>query len=244
MNAGSGPAPPAPAMVEVEQAWVVYRTGEVETVALREATVAFEAGKVAVILGPSGSGKSTLLNIIGGIDRPTRGRVMVEGQDLGALTDAQLTQFRRRRVGFVFQFYNLAPTLTALENVALAAELVDDPMPPAEALARVGLADLGRRFPAQLSGGEQQRVGIARAIVKRPSLLLCDEPTGALDLETGRRALALLRSACAELGAAVLIVTHNSAIAEMADRVVRLGSGRIEAVMDNPDPAPAEEVEW
>ncbi|MFG0283505.1 MAG: ABC transporter ATP-binding protein [Phycisphaerales bacterium JB039] len=231
-------------MIRVEHAWVIYQTGEVETVALRDATVDFQPGKVAVILGPSGSGKSTLLNLIGGIDRPTRGRVLVDEQDLGALSDDQLTRFRRHRVSFVFQFYNLAPTLTAQENVALAAELVDDPMAPAEALAMVGLAGHASRFPAQLSGGEQQRVGVACAIVKRPAMLLCDEPTGALDLETGRRVLEILADVARNLSATVLIVTHNSAIAAMADRVIHIGSGRIEKITDNPHPAPASEVTW
>jgi putative ABC transport system ATP-binding protein len=197
-----------------------------------------------VILGPSGSGKTTLLNIIGGIDRPTSGRVITRDRDLAEMSDRELTRYRREWIGFVFQFYNLVPTLTALENVMVATELVEEPMDPAEALDLVGLTDRAAHFPAQLSGGEQQRVAVARALAKNPALLLCDEPTGALDLQTGRHVLGLLRRVADDIGKAVIIVTHNSAIAEMADRVVRMGSGVIESVRDNAAPAAAEAVTW
>jgi putative ABC transport system ATP-binding protein len=197
-----------------------------------------------VILGPSGSGKSTLLNIVGGVDRPTAGEVRFDGQRLDRMTDRQLTRFRRNAVGFVFQFYNLVPTLTALENVTVGTELVDDPIEPREALERVDLADRVDHFPAQLSGGEQQRVATARALAKNPTLVLCDEPTGALDLDTGRNVLGLLRRVADELGKTVIIVTHNTAITRIADRVVRLGSGRVVESRDNETLSPVEEVRW
>ena len=205
----------------------VYRVGEVEVHALRDVDLELRRGELAVILGPSGSGKSTLLNILGGLDVPTRGRVYFFDQDLTAADEAALTAYRRRHVGFVFQFYNLIPSLTALENVALVTEVSPHPMAPDEALARVGLAERAQHFPAQLSGGEPQRVAIARAIAKRPDVLLCDEPTGALDFETGVRVLEVLAQANRELGTTTAVITHNAAIAGMADRVIRMRSGRI-----------------
>ncbi len=207
-----------------------YRMGEVEVQALREVTLAFSEGEFAVLLGPSGSGKSTLLNIIGGLDVPTSGRVIYRDTDLTHADEAQLTAYRRRHVGFVFQFYNLIPSLTALENVSLVTEIATSPMTPDEALRLVGLEPRRDHFPAQLSGGEQQRVAIARAIAKRPSVLLCDEPTGALDISTGIVVLEALARVNAELGTTTLVITHNAAIASMADRVIRLADGRVVAV--------------
>jgi putative ABC transport system ATP-binding protein len=197
-----------------------------------------------VLLGPSGSGKSTLLNIIGGLDVPTSGQVLYRDQDLTRADESALTAYRRRHVGFVFQFYNLIPSLTAEENVALVTEITDDPMEPAEALQLVKLGERRDHFPAQLSGGEQQRVAIARAIAKRPSVLLCDEPTGALDISTGIVVLDALARVNAELGTTTVVITHNAAIASMADRVVRLADGRVTAVEDRTEKVSAHELSW
>ena len=218
--------------------------GEVEVPVLRGVDLEIPRHRLTVILGPSGSGKTTLLNLIGGIDRPTGGAVLYDGQDLAGLSDRALTRYRRTSVGFVFQFYNLVPTLTALENVMVSGELTDDPFDPRQALEVVELGHRMDHFPAQLSGGEQQRVAVARALAKNPKLLLCDEPTGAVDLKTGRRVLGLLRKVADELDKTVILVTHNMAIAEMADRLVRVGSGVIEDIRDNPQPRPAEEISW
>ena len=205
----------------------VYRVGEIEVHALRDVDLDLHRGEFVVLLGPSGSGKSTLLNILGGLDVPTSGRVSFLGHDLGSGDDRALTTFRREHVGFVFQFYNLIPSLTARENVALVTEIAPHPLDPAEALERVGLGDRIDHFPAQLSGGEQQRVAIARAIAKRPDVLLCDEPTGALDFETGVRVLEVLERTNRELGTTTAVITHNASIAGMADRVIRMRSGRV-----------------
>jgi putative ABC transport system ATP-binding protein len=231
-------------MIELRDVSMVYRLGEVRVPVLHQVTLNVPASQFLVIVGPSGSGKSTLLNIIGALDRPTEGRVTVADHELTALSDRAVTAFRRDHVGFVFQFYNLVPSLTAIENVAAAAELSKRSMDPADALDLVGLSDRARHFPAQLSGGEQQRVAVARALSKDPDLLLCDEPTGALDLDTGRRILAVLRRVRDELGKTVLLVTHNTAIADLADRVVRIGSGHIAADETNESPIPATEVAW
>jgi putative ABC transport system ATP-binding protein len=195
--------------------------------------VSLYPGELIVLLGPSGSGKSTLLNILGGLDLPTDGSLRYRETDLGACSDAELTQYRRAHVGFVFQFYNLIPSLTAEENVALVTDIAARPMPPAEALARVDLADRLHHFPSQLSGGEQQRIAIARAIAKQPDLLLCDEPTGALDLHTGLTVLRTIDRANRELGTTTVVITHNAVIAEMADRVIRLSDGQIVSVHKN-----------
>ena len=204
-----------------------YVTGEVEVRALRGVDVSLRRGELVVLLGPSGSGKSTLLNILGGLDRPTAGELHFDGHDLSAASDADLTKYRRRAVGFVFQFYNLVAGLTARENVSLVTEIADNPMSPDEALAMVGLAERTRHFPAQLSGGEQQRVAVARAIAKRPKILFCDEPTGALDSATGVRVLEALERVNTELNTTILIITHNVGIGEIADRVLRMSDGKI-----------------
>ncbi|RIL03498.1 MAG: ABC transporter [Proteobacteria bacterium] len=222
----------------------LYRVGEVDVHALRDVDLDIWPGELLVLLGPSGSGKSTLLNILGGLDVPTRGRVSFLDHDLAGGDERALTAFRREHVGFVFQFYNLIPSLTALENVALVTEVSPHPMDPAEALARVGLGDRLHHFPAQLSGGEQQRVAIARAIAKRPDVLLCDEPTGALDFETGVRVLEVLERTNRELGTTIAIITHNAAIAGMADRVIRMRSGRIARETRNERRAPPSELAW
>ncbi|MHC4219246.1 MAG: ABC transporter ATP-binding protein [Planctomycetota bacterium] len=218
--------------------------GEVEVPVLRGVDLEIPRRRLTVILGPSGSGKTTLLNLIGGIDRPSSGAVLFDGLDLAGLSARALTRYRRDSVGFVFQFYNLVPTLTAIENVMVSAELTDEPVDPRQALEVVELGHRVDHFPAQLSGGEQQRVAVARALAKNPRLLLCDEPTGAVDLRTGRRVLGLLRKVADDLGKTVIVVTHNMAIAEMADRLVRVGSGVIEEVRDNPQPRAAEEISW
>lgn len=205
----------------------IYKMGEVEVQALRGIDLELYSGELVVLLGASGSGKSTLLNILGGLDVPTSGTVRFLDHDLTHATDAELTRYRREHVGFVFQFYNLIPSLTALENVALVTDISDHPMEPADALALVGLQDRASHFPAQMSGGEQQRVAIARAIAKRPDVLLCDEPTGALDYETGKLVLNAIDRVNRELGTTTTVITHNAAIAAMADRVVRMTSGRI-----------------
>ncbi len=221
-----------------------YRTGDIEVRALQGVDFAAYAGEFVVILGPSGSGKSTFLNIVGGLDSATSGQVCFRGHDLTRENDAGLTRYRREHVGFIFQFYNLVPSLTAAENVRLVTEIASDPMTPAEALALVGLEDRMEHFPAQLSGGEQQRVAIARAIAKRPGVLLCDEPTGALDSKTGIRVLEALVKVNEETGAAALVITHNAAIAAIADRVVQFANGRIVAEQRNAARRRPSEVSW
>jgi putative ABC transport system ATP-binding protein len=222
----------------------VYRVGEVEVHALRDVDLDLFRSELVVLLGPSGSGKSTLLNILGGLDVPSGGTVRFLDHDLGDGDPDALTRFRREHVGFVFQFYNLIPSLTARENVALVTEIAEHPMDPAEALEHVGLAERIDHFPAQLSGGEQQRVAIARAIAKRPDVLLCDEPTGALDYETGKRVLEVLERTNRELGTTTAVITHNAAIAGMADRVVRMRSGRIVEIHQNERRLSPGELQW
>jgi putative ABC transport system ATP-binding protein len=221
-----------------------YQMGEVPVHALRGVDLELLAGELAALLGPSGSGKSTLLNILGGLDHPTSGRVEYLDEDLTAIGDAALTRYRRRHVGFVFQFYNLIPSLTARENVAVVTEIAERPLPPAEALALVGLADRMDHFPAQLSGGEQQRVAIARAIAKNPAVLLCDEPTGALDSTTGIVVLEAIERVNHELGTTTVVITHNADIARMAGRVIRLADGQIAEISRNPAPVPAAALSW
>ena len=222
----------------------VYRMGEVEVHALRGVDLVLYAGEFVVLLGPSGSGKSTLLNILGGLDVPTAGHVWYHGEDLTRANDAQLTAFRREHVGFVFQFYNLIPSLTAQENVAIVTEIAPSPMPPADALALVGLKERLDHFPAQLSGGEQQRVAIARAIAKRPVVMLCDEPTGALDSATGVHVLEALERVNAEMGTTTVVITHNVDIARMAHRVLYMADGRIGREQVNAERLAARELHW
>ncbi len=221
-----------------------YHMGEVDVHALRGIDCELLDGEFVVLLGPSGSGKSTFLNILGGLDVPSSGRVVYRGQDLTAADEAALTEYRRRHVGFVFQFYNLIPSLTARENVALVTEIVGSPMAPEAALELVELGDRLDHFPAQLSGGEQQRVAIARAIAKRPDVLLCDEPTGALDITTGVVVLEALGRVNQELGTATVVITHNAAIAGMADRVVRLADGHVAGIERHSSKTPVRELQW
>lgn len=221
-----------------------FRMGEVEVKALMQCDLDIKEGEFLVILGPSGSGKSTLLNLIGGMDRPTQGEVWFRDNELSKCTDDQLTEFRRASVGFVFQFYNLVPTLTAYENVQAAGELVDDALDPMECLQLVDLQERAGHFPAQLSGGEQQRVAIARALIKKPDLLLADEPTGALDLETARRVLSLMQHLNRERHLTTILITHNPAIADIAGRTIRLVSGKVTERLVNTNPIPASDVEW
>ena len=222
----------------------IYRMGEVEVHALRDVTVDLYQGEFAVLLGASGSGKSTLLNILGGLDRPTSGEVYYRDHNLTTADDDGLTIFRREHVGFVFQFYNLIPSLTALENVALVTEIAERPIDPAEALDLVGLGNRANHFPSQLSGGEQQRVAIARAVAKRPDVLLCDEPTGALDYATGKLVLEVLERVNRELGTITAVITHNAAIAGMADRVIHISSGAITEVLRNEVKVKPSEISW
>ena len=219
-----------PLVFDLREVSKIYRMGEVEVPALSNVTLALPEAEFVALLGPSGSGKSTLLNIVGGLDTPTTGQVLYRGRDLARGDDRQLTEYRRHHVGFVFQFYNLIPSLTAVENVALATEIARDPMRPEDALELVDLSERRHHFPAQMSGGEQQRVAIARAIAKRPSVLLCDEPTGALDISTGIVVLEALERVNRELGTTTVVITHNAAIGAMADRIVRLADGRIRSV--------------
>jgi putative ABC transport system ATP-binding protein len=230
-------------LVTLDGAAKTYGSGELAVHALRPTALAIPAGQFVVLLGPSGSGKTTFLDLVGGIERPSAGRLIVDGRDLVTLDREELTSYRRDDVGFVFQFFNLVPTLTALENVELMAELVGRGPESREALEAVGLGDRLDHFPSSLSGGQQQRVAIARALVKQPRLLLCDEPTGSLDLETGRQVLGLLRSAARD-ARSVIVVTHNSAITEVADRVIRLRSGEVVEDRLNERPLPAAEVQW
>jgi putative ABC transport system ATP-binding protein len=221
-----------------------YQVGEVEVRALHDVSLEIYEREFVVLLGPSGSGKSTLLNILGGLDSPTSGEARWRDHDLVAADEAELTRYRREHVGFVFQFFNLIPSLTALENVALVSEIAEHPLDPREALDLVGLSDRLDHFPSQLSGGEQQRVAVARAIVKSPDVLLCDEPTGALDYDTGKLVLAAINRANIELGTTTVIITHNSAIAGMADRVLHLAGGRIARSERNPRRLSPDEVSW
>jgi len=232
------------AVLRTEAITKVYRSGEVAVHALRGVDFELRSGELIVLVGPSGSGKSTLLNILGGLDTPTDGRVFFHETEVTAWGEAELTRYRRRHVGFVFQFYNLIPSLTALENVALVTEIADDPMKAEEALSLVRLGDRMDHFPAQLSGGEQQRVAIARAVAKQPELLLCDEPTGALDSATGVLVLQAIEQVNRELGTATALITHNAGIAEMADRVLSFGDGRIVDVRENATRRPASELRW
>ncbi|MBQ6397727.1 MAG: ABC transporter ATP-binding protein [Oscillospiraceae bacterium] len=230
--------------IRFENVKKVYRTGEVELTALHDVSFSVARGEICVIVGESGAGKTTLLNILGGMDSLTEGRILVDGEEISAFDERRLTEYRRHDVGFVFQFYNLIPNLTALENVELAARLGRDALPAAEVLAQVGLHEREENFPAQLSGGEQQRVAIARALAKNPKLLLCDEPTGALDYETGKLILKLLQDCCREKGMTVVIITHNKALCAMADRVVRVKSGTIVSAEKQSVVTPVEELEW
>lgn len=222
----------------------VYLTGEIEVPALRGVDLDLYASELIVLLGPSGSGKSTLLNILGGLDAPTSGRVLFRGLDIAAASDAVLTRYRREHIGFVFQFYNLIPSLTARENVALVTEIAKTPMEPGAALELVGLGNRLDHFPAQLSGGEQQRVAIARAIAKQPEILLCDEPTGALDSKTGIVVLEAIERVNQALGTTTAVITHNTVIGEMATRVIQVADGRITDVYSNPRRRPARELRW
>lgn len=222
----------------------IYGTGDAAVHALRGVDLEIPEGEIVVLLGPSGSGKSTLLNIVGGLDRATDGEVFFRDQNLGLMNDADLTRYRRDHVGFVFQFYNLMPSLTARENVELVTEIAANPLDPDEALAMVGLKERTDHFPAQLSGGEQQRVAIARAIAKQPDVLFCDEPTGALDSTTGRSVLNVIKEINERLGATVLIVTHAAAQAAMADRVIKFGDGEVREVITNKEKLTPEQISW
>ena len=233
-----------PVLFDIRDLSKVYRMGEVEVQALRDVSLRLDEGTFVCLLGPSGSGKSTLLNIVGGLDVPTGGHVFYRNTDLTNADETALTAYRRRHVGFVFQFYNLIPSLTALENVALVTEIVDAPMRPEDALGLVKLQDRLHHFPAQLSGGEQQRVAIARAIAKRPAVLLCDEPTGALDISTGVVVLEALARVNAEMGTTTVVITHNAAIASMADRVIRLADGRVVSVEDRDHKLSPRDLSW
>ena len=235
---------PSKVVLEGQALTKVYRMGEVDVHALRGVDVRLYEGELMVLLGASGSGKSTLLNILGGLDVPSAGRVFYRDEELTDADEGALTEYRRDHVGFVFQFYNLIPSLTARENVGLVPEVAPDPMPPEEALALVGLAERMDHFPAQLSGGEQQRVAIARAVAKRPDVLMCDEPTGALDAQTGRLVLTVLERVNRELGTTTAVITHNAPIARMADRVVTLADGRIKTTVENAEKAAAESLSW
>lgn len=222
----------------------IYKTGDVELHALQNISFEIDKGEVCVILGQSGAGKTTLLNILGGMDTLTTGTVTLGDKEISSFNKRELTTFRREDIGFVFQFYNLIPNLTALENVEIVTQMLKDPLPADEVLDSVGLGERLNNFPAQLSGGEQQRVAIARALAKNPKLLLCDEPTGALDYETGRQILQLLQDQSRKNGMLVVIVTHNSALAGMADRIIRMRSGKVVSVQKNDNALPIEEIEW
>ena len=232
------------AYIEFKDVTRVYGSDGSEVHALDGASFEVERGELTVILGASGAGKTTALNILGGMDGATSGRVVVDGRDISAASEDDLVEYRRADVGFVFQFYNLVPNLTALENVELASQICPDSLDASECLRKVGLGERMANFPAQLSGGEQQRVSIARAIAKNPKLLLCDEPTGALDYQTGKQVLQLLQDTCRRDGITVLIITHNSALAPMADRLIRFKSGRVTDMRVNPQPTPITNIEW
>lgn len=232
------------AFVKLESVTKIYRMGEVEIRAVDGIDFEIKKGEFVVIVGPSGAGKTTVLNILGGMDSASTGKVLVDGQDIAKYSQRKLTGYRRDDIGFVFQFYNLIPNLTALENVELASQICKNPLDTRRVLEEVGLKERMGNFPAQLSGGEQQRVSIARALAKNPKLLLCDEPTGALDYQTGKSILKLLQDMCRERGMTVIVITHNSAIAPMADRVIKIKNGRVSSMQTNEHPVPVETIEW
>mgnify|MGYP005795745251 FL=1 len=232
------------AFITLEHVVKRYQMGEVTITAVEDVSFTIERGEFAVIVGPSGAGKTTVLNILGGMDTATEGRVTVDGREISGASPRALTEYRRYDIGFVFQFYNLVQNLTALENVELSAQICRHPLSAADVLRHVGLGDRLDNFPAQLSGGEQQRVAIARALAKNPKLLLCDEPTGALDYITGKSILKLLQDTCRQQGMTVVVITHNTAIAPMADKVIHVKNGQVDHIDLNPIPTPVEEIEW
>lgn len=232
------------AFVKLDTVKKIYQMGEVEIAAADGINFEIQKGEFAVVVGPSGAGKTTVLNILGGMDTATSGEVLVDGENIAVYKPKQLTAYRRDDIGFVFQFYNLVPNLTALENVELALQICKDPLDAAVVLEEVGLGERLNNFPAQLSGGEQQRVSIARALAKNPKLLLCDEPTGALDYNTGKAILKLLQDTCREKGMTVILITHNSAIAPMADRMIQIKNGKVSGITVNDNPVPVETIEW
>ena len=232
------------AFIEFNNISKIYQTGETSIKALDEASFFVEQGELAVILGTSGAGKTTALNILGGMDVPTSGQIIVDGNNITDYNQKQLVGYRRTDIGFVFQFYNLVPNLTALENVELAVQVCKNALDASETLDKVGLAERKNNFPAQLSGGEQQRVSIARALAKNPKLLLCDEPTGALDYNTGKQILQLLQDTCRKENITVLLITHNSALAPMADRLIKFKSGKVIEITKNENPVPISQIEW
>lgn len=232
------------AYVKLDKVSKIYKMGEVEIRAVDNISFEISKGEFVVVVGPSGAGKTTVLNILGGMDTATKGNVLVDGNNIAKYNSRQLTAYRRDDIGFVFQFYNLVPNLTALENVELAMQICKNPLNAAEVLREVGLSDRMGNFPTQLSGGEQQRVSIARALAKNPKLLLCDEPTGALDYQTGKAILKLLQDMCREKGMTVIVITHNSALTPMADRVIHIKNGTVSSMELNEDPTPVEEIEW
>ena len=230
--------------IEINNVYKIYKSGEIEIKALDNASFTIEKGELAVILGPSGAGKTTCLNILGGMDDVTSGEVIVDGIDIAKLDNNNIIKYRRNDIGFVFQFYNLVQNLTSLENVELALQLCKDHLDPKDILTKVGLKDRMNNFPSQLSGGEQQRVAIARAIAKNPKLLLCDEPTGALDYKTGKQILKLLEETARKENMTIIIITHNSAIAPMADKVIKFKNGYVEDIIINTSPKSIDEIEW
>ena len=232
------------AFVEFKDVRKIYHMGEVEVAAVDDMNFSFEEGEFVVIVGPSGAGKTTVLNILGGIDTATSGQILLDGKEISAYNEQELTQYRRHDIGFVFQFYNLVQNLTALENVELASQICTDPLDPRDALEAVGLGHRIDNFPGQLSGGEQQRVAIARALAKNPKLLLCDEPTGALDYQTGKAILSLLQERCHETGRTVVLITHNQAFTAIADRVIHVREGKAASIEINEHPVSAETIEW
>lgn len=230
--------------VKLENVSRIYGSKEVKIVAVDEISFEIAKGEFVVIVGPSGAGKTTVLNILGGMDKATSGNVYIDGENIAKYSSRQLTAYRREDIGFVFQFYNLVPNLTALENVELALQICREPLDARTVLEDVGLSDRLKNFPAQLSGGEQQRVSIARALAKNPKLLLCDEPTGALDYQTGKAILKLLQDMCRERGMTVIVITHNSALTPMADRVIHIKNGKVSRMILNEHPTPVQEIEW
>lgn len=232
------------AYVKLENVSKIYGSGEVKIVAVDEISFEITKGEFVIIVGPSGAGKTTVMNILGGMDKASSGKILVDGKNIAGYSSRQLTSYRREDIGFVFQFYNLVPNLTALENVELALQICKDPLDARTVLEEVGLKGRFGNFPAQLSGGEQQRVSIARALAKNPKLLLCDEPTGALDYQTGKSILKLLQDMCRNRGMTVIVITHNSALTPMADRVIRIKNGKVSSMVQNDHPTPVEEIEW